>query len=80
MKFFFKLFSIIFIFISIILFLDSFKLIEPITTACKNKDNENLGEETEETVNDMTGSEEETEEASKETAGTIDILGQSSTT
>lgn len=80
MKFFFKLFSIIFIFISIILFLDSFKLIEPITTACKNKDNENLGEEAEETVNGMSPSNEETEAASKETAQTIDSLGQPSTT
>ena len=76
MKFFLKLFSIIFIFISIILFLDSFKLIEPITTACKNKDNENLGEETEETVKDMRPSNEETDAASKETGGTIDSLGQ----
>lgn len=77
MKFFLKLFSIIFIFISIILFLDSFKLIEP-ATACKNKDNENLGKEIEDKVNGMT--EKGTEEASRKKAGTIDRLGQSSTT
>jgi len=76
MKFFFKLFSIIFIFISIILFLDSFKLIEPNITACKNKDNENLGKEMQDTATDMTGSEEETEDASRKTAEGIDNIGQ----
>ena len=73
MKFFLKLFSIIFIFSSIILFLDSFKLIEPITTACETSDTalEDSAEKSHEEQQD----DDATDQAAQETSRTTSELG-----
>ena len=69
MKFFFKLFSIIFIFLAFIFFIDNFKLTEYL--ACQ-KNTKGLEEAGEQLADDEKQKQQETEDKTKETSAAIE--------